>query len=102
MKRIVLTLALAIGSLSMMNATEIPVNDGIVDEIVVGDFQEIPVDQVPEAVVQALATSYEGAEIQKAFVNDKKQYKLEVTTADGNQGTLYADEEGNWLQMDES
>ncbi|WP_343488127.1 hypothetical protein [Allomuricauda sp. d1] len=101
MRKLIFTAALAIGSLSALTASTVSIHDGIMDEVITEEFKEIPVDQVPAAVVQALAVAHEGATITKAYVNEDEVYKLEVTGGDGSQGVLYADAEGNWLEMDE-
>tara|TARA_R110002051_G_scaffold145817_2_gene218774 strand:- start:4164 stop:4472 length:309 start_codon:yes stop_codon:yes gene_type:complete len=62
-------------------------------------FSEIKLDKLPEAVAAAVAKSYPTATIDKASINDKKQYKLEVSLKDGTPGTLYADESGNWIEL---
>ena len=62
-------------------------------------FSEITMDKLPEAIAAAVTKSYPTATIDKAFVNDKKQYKLEVSLKDGTSGTLYADENGNWIEL---
>lgn len=63
------------------------------------DFSEIAVDELPAAVQEAVSTNYPSATINKAFVNESQQYKLEVALEDGTTGTLYADAEGNWIDM---
>tara|TARA_R110000796_G_scaffold250788_3_gene380642 strand:+ start:46014 stop:46322 length:309 start_codon:yes stop_codon:yes gene_type:complete len=62
-------------------------------------FSEIKLDKLPEVVAAAVAKNYPTATIDKASVNDKKQYKLEVSLKDGTAGTLYADENGNWIEL---
>ena len=63
------------------------------------DFTEIEASELPEAVSAAVAKNYPTATINKAYVNEAKQYKLEVSLEDGTSGTLYADENGNWIEM---
>ncbi|WP_047247161.1 hypothetical protein [Maribacter thermophilus] len=99
MKKLFLLGALAIGSLSItaQEADMAQVDETIV--VTVSEFTEIATSDLPEAVSNAVATNYPTATINKAYVNEEKQYKLEVSLEDGTQGTLYADEEGNWLDM---
>ncbi len=75
--------------LEMNNATE----------IVVGDFEEISVSDLPSAVTSAVESDYPTATISKAYKNDEDQYKLELSLEDGTTGTVYADAEGNWIDM---
>lgn len=63
------------------------------------DFTEIETGDLPEAVTAAVAKNYPTATINKAYVNEAKQFKLEVSLEDGTSGTLYADEEGNWIEQ---
>jgi len=63
------------------------------------DFSEIASEELPEAVTAAVAKNYPTATINKAYVNEANQFKLEVSLEDGTTGTLYADEEGNWIEM---
>ncbi len=100
MKKLVLATALAIGGLTIGTAaTPIIFHDGIMEEIMVQDYKEIAVSDVPDAVVTALETDYPGATINKAHVNEEGTYKLEVSTEDGSSMELYADSDGNWVEM---
>ncbi|MGB7393018.1 MAG: hypothetical protein WA913_01355 [Pricia sp.] len=64
-----------------------------------GDFSEVTADELPEEVTAAVSKNYPTASIDKAYVNESNQYKLEVSLEDGTAGTLYADENGNWIEM---
>ncbi|WP_373517636.1 hypothetical protein [Pricia sp.] len=64
-----------------------------------GDFAEVGADELPESVTAAVSKNYPTASIDKAYVNEANQYKLEVSLEDGTAGTLYADENGNWIEM---
>ena len=64
-----------------------------------GDFSEVTADELPESVTDAVSKNYPTASIDKAYVNESNQYKLEVSLEDGTAGTLYADENGNWIEM---
>ncbi|MDF0715117.1 hypothetical protein PY092_03055 [Muricauda sp. 334s03] len=76
---------------------ELETNNAI--EIVVGDFEEIDVSDLPSAVTTAVEENYPTAKIAKAYKNDEDQYKLDLTLEDGTTGTVYADAEGNWIDM---
>ena len=92
--------ALAIGSLSVM-AQEADLAQVDATEVIVAmdEFTEIATSDLPAAVTEAVAKNYPTATINKAYVNEEKQYKLEVSLEDGTSGTLYADENGNWLNL---
>ncbi|GMN06855.1 hypothetical protein MTsPCn5_22440 [Croceitalea sp. MTPC5] len=99
MKKLFFATALTLGSLSVAIASTPMVYDGIMDEVLVSDFKEIAVADLPSAVTDALEADYAGATVNKAYMNDENIYKLEVTGSDGTTGTLYADAEGNWVNM---
>lgn len=63
------------------------------------DFQEISVADLPEAVVTAVKKDYPTATIDKAYKNESDQFKLELSLKDGASGTVYADAEGNWIEL---
>ncbi len=62
-------------------------------------FAEVTIEELPEAVTEALATDHPGTAISKAYMNEDSQYKLEVAKEDGTTVELYADAEGNWIEM---
>ncbi|MFI2741361.1 hypothetical protein ACG2LH_01365 [Zhouia sp. PK063] len=99
MKKLVLMAAIAFGSLTAFANTTTPVvnNNAIVKQYQ-EKFTEIKAEEVPEAVTKALKADYPDATLDKAYVNESKQYKLEVTT-DGASKTLYADANGKWIEM---
>ena len=79
MKKLVFASALAIGSLTMGTAaTPIIFHDGIMEDIFLQDA---------------------GAILNKAYVDDENKYKLEVSMEDGTSTELYADANGNWIEM---
>ncbi len=100
MKKLFLLGALAIGGFTV-TAQEADVAQVDATEIIVAtdDFAEIEISEIPTAVTEALSTNFPTAKVNKAYANDEKQYKLEVSLEDGTSGVLYADENGNWLDM---
>ncbi|QWX83275.1 hypothetical protein H0I23_12545 [Cellulophaga sp. HaHaR_3_176] len=63
------------------------------------NFSEIMAEALPQAVVEAVAKDFGTATINKAYVNEEMQYKLELSSEDGSASTVYADEEGNWIEL---
>ena len=61
------------------------------------EFTAIAATEVPAPVHAALEVAHPGAVVTDAYVNEAKEYKLEVTVED-EKATLYADAEGNWIQ----
>lgn len=99
MKNFVYATALAIGSLSTISANTPIFHDGIMEFIIAQEFTEIALEEVPTAITDALEKDYPGASLEKAYVNEESQYKLEVSMEDGSSKELYADAEGNWIEM---
>jgi hypothetical protein len=69
---------------------------------VAGDeFEEIDVTALPAAINEAIARDFAGATAQEAWVKEKdnKQvYKIKLNVA-GEEKKVYADAEGNWIDM---
>ncbi|CAM4116964.1 hypothetical protein [Zobellia nedashkovskayae] len=105
MKKIFITAVFALGSLSAFAQEEVTVIENAeveATEAVVAtqdDFSEVSSDELPEAVTAAVSKNYPTASIDKAYTNEANQFKLEVSLEDGTAGTLYADENGNWIEM---
>ena len=95
MKKLVFVLALSLGSFTAFAQDA----ESVQEEATQDGFNEVAADELPEAVTAAVSKNYPTASIDKAYVNEEKQYKLEVSLEDGTAGTLYADESGNWIEM---
>ncbi len=100
MRKVIFILALSLGSVSTFAQDTEAAAEAVATEVVAqDDFAEIAASELPEAVTAAVAKNYPTASIDKAYVNEAKQFKLEVSLEDGTSGTLYADENGNWIEM---
>ena len=101
MKKLVFTAVLAFAGLTATAQEEIVQRNA--DEVTVPttiqDFKEINVSDLPEAISAAVSKDYPTAKIDKAYKNAADQYKLELSLEDGTSGTLYADSEGNWIEL---
>ena len=100
MKKLILSIAIlasGVSTYAMSNNITTPTSINItINE----EFTEVAVDQLPEAVTDAVKKDFEGSTITKASVNESGQYKLEITAEDATMSTVYADKEGNWLEAD--
>ena len=100
MKKLIFAAVLSLGSLTAFaqdaDAAQIDATEAVAAQ---DDYSEIAVEELPEAVTAAVSKNYPTATINKAYVNEAKQYKLEVSLEDGTSGTLYADENGNWIEQ---
>ena len=101
MKKLIVVVALAFGSLTTFaQDAETSVEEVATEAIAAQDeFSEVAVAELPEAVTAAVSKNYPTATIDKAFTNEAQQFKLEVSLEDGTAGTLYADAEGNWIEL---
>ena len=105
MKKLILSAAIVLGSLSTINAQAqeekaVPTEQVASAEKVApatDGYTEIKAEEVPAAVTEALKKAYPTATLTKAYVNDKKEYKLEVKVGD-KVGALFADETGKWIK----
>jgi len=97
MKKIILTVAVVLGGLSSFAASAFPMNVTPKIEVVTQqEYKEIDAETLPQAVKDALATDYPTATLDKAYVNEKQEYKLDITV-DGATSSVYADKDGTWI-----
>ena len=98
MKKLILSAAIILGSLSIY-ATTTTQDAAVKIAVNVQDaYKEVANDAVPAAVKTALETAYPGAKLVKAYANEKKEYKLEISVGD-QKATVYSDVNGNWLKI---
>lgn len=90
------TEAVAEEAVEAVESTEVAAEEAVEAQ---DGFNEVALEEVPEAITTALEVAHPGATISKASVNEDAQYKLEVAKADGETAELYADAEGNWIEM---
>ncbi len=99
MKKLILSVAILLGSFATFaqdaktvaqsaTATATPTQD---------KFKEVKAEEVPEAVSKSLSKAYPEAKVEKAYVNDKKEYKLDIAVGD-QKATVFADATGNWIK----
>ena len=102
MKNLVLAAVMSLGSLTAFAQEADGIDQEVQNEATVAtqdNFTEVATSDLPENITAAVVKNYPTAKINKAYVNDAKQYKLEVALQDGTVGTLYADEKGNWIDI---
>tara|TARA_A100000171_G_C2140637_1_gene156080 strand:+ start:9982 stop:10368 length:387 start_codon:yes stop_codon:yes gene_type:complete len=120
MKKVLLTAVFALGTLTAIQAQEkgVEVQDptnAVQEETAQEDaklvakaeaqpaaFKEIKVTELPAPVAKALAADFNGATVQKAYVNEKNEYKLVLQTAAKDKKaatkTVFASKEGEWIK----
>lgn len=62
------------------------------------ELKEVKTENLPAAVKSMIAKNFNDAKLTKAYVNDNKEYKLELTDAEGKQQTVFANEKGEMLK----
>lgn len=81
-------------------STEVPTEERAMEK----DYEKIEVTELPAAVSTAITTDYSEAQTREAWVKEKedgkKVYKIKLDV-NGQEETVYADEEGNWLDKDD-
>ncbi|MCC9072738.1 hypothetical protein LNQ49_14215 [Flavobacterium sp. F-65] len=98
MKKVILSAAIVLGSLSIYAATT-TVTEPVVKVAIVQDgYTEVSESAVPVAVKTALQKAYPDVKLDKAYVNEKKEYKLEISVGD-QKATVYSDVNGNWIKI---
>ena len=98
MKKLILSAIVLLGAVSMTNASTVSQDVKVTTISVQTEYTEVAADAVPAAVKTALQTAYPGAKLEKAFVNEKKEYKLDISVGD-QKATVYSDVNGNWLKI---
>lgn len=96
MKKLILSVAIVLASLTSFASTPV-IPSTIILNITQEEYTEITNDKLPEAVLEAVKKSYPDATIDKAYVNEKKEYKLEITVGD-QKAAVFADANGNWIK----
>lgn len=97
MKKLFLASLLVVGGLTAYANSAVRYPKVAIESNIQDEFKEIAADALPEAVQAALKKDHPNAVLGKAYVNDKKVYKLEVTI-DQSEKVLYSDENGNWIE----
>jgi hypothetical protein len=95
MKMLILTVAITLGCITIYANRNANSENIRTESDIQTKYTEINVNAVPATVKATLETAYTRAKLVKAYVNHKKEYKLELSV--GNQkATVYTDVNGNW------
>ncbi|WP_026728330.1 PepSY-like domain-containing protein [Flavobacterium denitrificans] len=97
MKKLILSAAVLLGALSMQ-ATNVAVTNEMVQSVnVQNEFTEIGADAVPAAVKSTIEKSFPNTKLEKAYKNEKNEYKLEISSGD-KKYTVFTDASGNIIK----
>jgi hypothetical protein len=94
MKKLILSAAIILGSFTTFAQTSTVSKTVISTQTVEEKYTEIKLEEVPSSVILAVKTAQPEAIIEKAYVNEKKEYKLEIKVGD-LKSTVYSDATGN-------
>ena len=100
MKKLFVVPALVLGFVfASSNVTANSVNN--MESVVINaqdDYIEVAVENLPQPILDAVATDFAGATISSAAAKeDASEFKLMLTKEDGEAVEVYADAEGNWI-----
>ncbi len=98
MKKLFLSAAIVLGSLSSFASTSTAINTNVKVISIADEYTEIKLEELPAAITEALKKAYPEAVITKAYKNEKAQYKLDVTVGD-KVGNLFANADGTWIKQ---
>lgn len=88
-------MTIILGSLSIQAST-LNTTDSTTQSMNIQDeYKEV--DSVPVAIKTALDNAYPGVKLEKAYVNDKKEYKIDIIVREVK-STVYTDAKGNIIK----
>jgi hypothetical protein len=98
MKKLLLATAIVLGSLTANAATAPEVLNSKSQSVSIQDeYTEVKLDALPEAVKSTVEKSFPNTKLEKASVNEKKEYKLEIASGD-KKYTIFTDASGKILK----
>ncbi|MCD9576148.1 hypothetical protein [Flavobacterium soyae] len=95
MKKLILSTAILLGSLSIQAENASLTSPAVNSVKYQDDYKEV--DAVPAAIKKSLDEAYPGVKLEKAYVNSKKEYKIEISVR-GEKSIVYTDAAGNILK----
>lgn len=97
MKKLLLSAAIILGGISAQAATTVTPVSMIQSVTVQDEFTEITADAVPDAVKSTIEKSFPSAKLEKAYKNEKNEYKLDIAMGD-KKYTVLTDATGNIIK----
>ncbi|WP_163410034.1 PepSY-like domain-containing protein [Flavobacterium ajazii] len=96
MKKLILSAAIILGGLSVQAAVP-AITASVVSVNIQDEYTEVTADAVPEAVKSTIEKSFPNTKLDKAYKNQKNEYKLEISSGD-KKYTIFTDESGNIIK----
>ncbi|RED24602.1 hypothetical protein BD847_1334 [Flavobacterium cutihirudinis] len=97
MKKLFLSAAIVLGSLTSFASTTPLTNSTLKTISLQDEYTEIKLEELPAPITEALKKAYPNAVVSKAYKNAKSEYKLDVTVGE-KVGNLFANADGTWIQ----
>lgn len=97
MKKLILSAAIVLAGLSVQAANAVAQTSVIQTVSIQDEFTEIGTDAVPAAVKSTIEKSFPNTKLEKAYKNEKNEYKLEISNGD-KKYTLFTDASGNIIK----
>lgn len=104
MRKLVLTVTLAVltsgVSVYALERNNSNNSNEMIRVVIDNEFKEIALKDLPTTVAEAITKDFAYATVTKAYVNESEQYKIAITTDEG-ESFIYADKEGKWLKEED-
>jgi len=97
MKKLILSAAIILGGLSIQAANTVVKASMTQSMIIQDEFTEVGLDAVPAAVKSTVEKSFPKTKLEKAYKNEKNEYKLEISNGD-KKYTIFSDASGNIIK----
>lgn len=97
MKKLILSAAIILGAMSVQASITTKTVSVIQSVNIQDEFKEVSADAIPAAVKSTLEKSFPGTKLEKAYKNEKNEYKLEIANGD-KKYTIFTDASGNIIK----
>ena len=101
MKKIVLMVAVVACVAFASQSVQASVVQISVENVMQDDFVKIELKELPQAVLDAIAKSYEGCAVKEAYVtetDEAKKYKIVLVDKDQKEQTIVLNEQGEVIE----
>lgn len=97
MKKLLLSAAIILGTISVQATNSIDKVATILSLNIQDEYTEVSSDAVPDAIKSTIQKSFPGTKLDKAYKNEKNEYKLEISNGEAK-NTIYSDASGNIIK----
>ncbi len=99
MRKLILSATIILVGLSVQAAIsgEPSVVNSIIINSIQDEYKEVTADAVPAAVKSTIEKSFPNTKLEKAYKNEKNEYKLEIANGD-KKYTIFTDASGNIIK----